>query len=105
MLDNISREIFSKVFRADANWELAEGYFVINFDEEAIDEELILILSSSISLQKKSKKSFAIKGAQLTNCGFWVSLAMVLKRNLGLCLLVFIRLEKFAVLTVFKAHL
>ena len=38
------------------------------FDKEARDNELIFILISSILLQKKSKKSFALKGAQLTDC-------------------------------------
>ena len=70
ILDNISREIFSKAFRAETYWESAAGNVLTKFDEEARDDELILILISSILLQKKSKKSFALKGAQLTNCGF-----------------------------------
>ena len=41
----------------------------MNFDEEARDDELILILISSISLQNKSQNSVALKGAQLTDCG------------------------------------
>ena len=36
ILDNIC------VFRAETNWESAEGCFIINFDEEARDDELIL---------------------------------------------------------------
>ena len=48
ILDSISREIFSKVFRAETNWESAAGYFLTKFDEEAKDDELIFILISSI---------------------------------------------------------
>lgn len=44
-LDNISREIYSKVSKAETNWEPAEGCFKINVDEEARDEELILVHS------------------------------------------------------------
>ena len=86
ILDNISREMFSKVFRAETNWESSEGCCIISFDKEARNDELNLNLLSSVLLQKKSKKSFALNGALLMDCDFWVNLATVLKRNLGLCL-------------------
>ena len=55
------------MFRVETDWKSAEGSIVINFDEEARDDELILILISSILLQKKSQKSFALKGAKLND--------------------------------------
>ena len=65
-LNNISKEIFSKVLRGNSNRESTEGCFPIN-------------------VVKEINKSFILKGAQLTDWGFGVSLTTKSKRNLGLC--------------------
>lgn len=89
----ISREI--EILKWD--WECAYECCTIHPTEIAGDEEVTGNIISSVFLQKRSKKLFAVNGAQLTHGGLWVQLQCH-------CLLSLIRRENGDVFVVVRAH-